>query len=273
MQPHFPYKLLGKTVIKGPSADWRKWRFITLLRHRLTLGLCTALGVITSLEDKLFVQEKHSMQIYCSFQWQRKVPCTSLSVLMYCTEVQHAVLQIRLWWKECEQLFESWSEAKSRSTVCNVSSSACFKHSACQERLPHFHSFHHWVTGTFLFSSVNVQLGCHVPGCHESGRRDTESRSRCEPHAFNPESRPQNHQLLKSKHSLTLQSAVFHQQVGFFSIDFFFPTTKWAQHCGTRCCPAAVCLFHLLKKVKPRWSTTQLLQYYLVLLVPWLQHL
>lgn len=78
---------------------------------------------------------------------------------------------------------------------------------------------------SLLLCERSAPFGCHVPGCHESGRRDTESRSRCEPHAFNSESRPQNHQPLKSNHSLTLQSAVFHQQVILYPF-FFPPTTK-----------------------------------------------
>lgn len=39
------------------------------------------------------------------------------------------------------------------------------------------------------FMSVRIGLCCHVPGCHESTRLDTVSRSRCEPHAFNPKNR------------------------------------------------------------------------------------
>lgn len=34
--------------------------------------------------------------------------------------------------------------------------------------------------------SAKVLCWCHVPGCHESTLLDTVSRSRCEPHAFNP---------------------------------------------------------------------------------------
>lgn len=37
--------------------------------------------------------------------------------------------------------------------------------------------------------SAKVSLCCHVPGCHESTLLDTVSRSRCEPHASNPELR------------------------------------------------------------------------------------
>ena len=50
------------------------------------------------------------------------------------------------------------------------------------------HFFHDWVTGTFSPLKVFL-LCCHVPGCHESALLDTLSRSRCEPHASNPELR------------------------------------------------------------------------------------
>lgn len=52
------------------------------------------------------------------------------------------------------------------------------------------HFFHDWVTGTFSpLKFFFFLLCCHVPGCHKSALLDTLSRSRCEPHASNPELR------------------------------------------------------------------------------------
>lgn len=58
---------------------------------------------------------------------------------------------------------------------------------ACQSCSPHLHFFSR-VSYRDIFST-QVLLCCHVPGCHERALLDTVSRSRCEPHASNPELR------------------------------------------------------------------------------------